>query len=129
MRSVNRFGGGVLLLASVMLLFGPAAAETRAPARKALSHEAAKKARKAPEPIKPLEEARPAGDGDFTYALKNVVKAKSSEFCNRYSGASDCIQDIEICLTMLDLDDDTVRVCMTVSPSDPDKARTASALR
>jgi hypothetical protein len=93
----------------------------------------AKKARKSPEPPKAAipedVPAKASDDGDFTSALKSIVKAKSAAFCDRYSGAEECIEDIEICLTMLDRDEDTVRVCMTMQPREHDKPRAASVRR
>jgi hypothetical protein len=134
MRHVEFAGIAALALTGAIVLASHASAEEKARNRGApVAQLAAKKARKAPEP--PKTEApenlpvKPSADEDFTYALKTMVKAKSSAFCDRYRGAGDCIQDIEICLTMLDKDDDTVRVCMTMAPSEENKPRTASIRR
>jgi hypothetical protein len=136
MRSADLSRAGTIVLASALVLAAVAAsAETLVPAKGPIGVQGvAKRARKAPEPPKVSETPemvplKPSGDGDFTYALKNVVKAKSSEFCERYNAGADCIQDIEICLSMLDRDEDSVRVCVTVVPADENKPRAASAKR
>jgi hypothetical protein len=72
---------------------------------------------------------KPEGTGDFTYALKDVVRARSAEFCQRYGATGDCIEEIEICMTMLDRDEDTVRVCMTTAPNGDDTKPRTSGLR
>jgi hypothetical protein len=134
MRHVEFAGIAALALTGAIVLTSQASAEGRAAEREApVAQLAAKKARKAPE--SPKAEAtetlpvKPNADEDFTYALKTMVKAKSSAFCDRYGSAGDCIQDIEICLTMLDKDDDTVRVCMSMAPTEANKPRTASVRR
>jgi hypothetical protein len=125
----------IVLAVTLMLAAVAASAEPAGTAHGQVGPQgAAKRARKAPEPPKVAETPemvplKSHGDGDFTYALKNVVKAKSAAFCERYNAGADCIQDIEICLSMLDRDEDSVRVCVTVVPADENKPRAASAKR
>ena len=66
----------------------------------------------------------PAG---LTYTLKDFVKAKSAEFCAAYGAASECIEDVEICLTMTDRDDDVVRLCVNTVPEGDVAVRSARA--
>lgn len=130
MRSVN-LSGAAVVVSALLLVAGTSVAKERTVGQPgAAQHLIAKKGTKAPAPAKPVEEpARQADEGNFTYALKDIVKAKSSTFCARYGSPEDCIQDIEICMTMLDRDEDTVQVCMTMSPTDEHRPRTASARR
>jgi hypothetical protein len=66
--------------------------------------------------------------GFFIEAVKDVIRARSTEFCERYGVGGNCIEEAEICLTMLDRDEDVVRVCMTMTPGrdDADRPRTSS---
>ena len=61
-------------------------------------------------------------------AVKDVIRARSTEFCERYGGSGNCIEEAEICLTMLDRDEDVVRICMTMTPGrdNADSPRTSS---
>jgi hypothetical protein len=65
----------------------------------------------------------PAANEDFTYTLKNIVRTRSSEFCERYGADGSCIEEIEICLTMRDRDDDVVRICMNTAPDEEGDAK------
>ncbi len=68
-----------------------------------------------------------AGTSGVTYALKDIIRAKSGEFCAPYGGEGDCIQEIEICLAMVDRDGDPVRLCVNSTPQEKgeNQARTA----
>jgi|SoiMethySBSTD1v2_1073268.scaffolds.fasta_scaffold2264819_1 hypothetical protein len=57
------------------------------------------------------------GAGQFVYLIKDIVRAKSAELCAGYGGPSDCIEEIEICLTMLDEDEDVVKLCLNSEPA------------
>jgi hypothetical protein len=56
--------------------------------------------------------------GGFTYSIKDFIKAKSSELCSSYGSDADCIEAVEICLTMRDRDEDVVRVCVNTAPEE-----------
>ena len=60
------------------------------------------------------------GAGQFVYLIKDIVRAKSAELCAGYGGPADCIEEIEICLTMLDEDEDVVKLCLNSEPAGQD---------
>lgn len=74
-----------------------------------------------------LKETRPGANQDmaprqsvagFTYSIKDFIRAKSSELCSSYGSGADCIEAVEICLTMKDRDEDVVRVCLNTAPEE-----------
>ena len=93
-----------LMIGAGILLAGTAA--MAAPSKKAQ--------KQAPHTTSPFS-AQVAPQG-ITYALKAVIREKSAAFCAAYGVESGCIEDVEICITMLDRDEDTVRVCVNAAP-------------
>lgn len=65
--------------------------------------------------------------GGVTYALKDLIKAKSGEFCAPYGGDGNCIQEVEICLSMVDRDGDPVRLCVNSTPEEKSEAQARAA--
>jgi hypothetical protein len=57
------------------------------------------------------------GAGQFVYLIKDIVHAKSAELCAGYGGPADCVEEIEICLTMHDEDEDVVKLCLNSEPA------------
>jgi hypothetical protein len=71
--------------------------------------------------------AAPATSAGITYALKDLIKAKSGEFCAPYGGDGSCIQEVEICLAMVDRDGDPVRLCVNSTPEEKSEAQPRTA--
>jgi hypothetical protein len=63
-----------------------------------------------------------AASPGVTYALKDLIKAKAGEFCAPYGGGN-CIQEVEICLAMVDRDGDPVRLCVNSTPEGKSETR------
>ncbi|MPR09162.1 hypothetical protein [Microvirga tunisiensis] len=62
----------------------------------------------------------PEGAGNFVYGLINTIRAQSEELCARYGNPSDCLEEAEVCLTMRDTADNTVRLCLNTTPGESD---------
>jgi hypothetical protein len=60
----------------------------------------------------------PDGAGNFVYGLINTIRAQSEELCARYGNPSDCLEEAEVCLTMRDTEDNTVRLCLNTTPGE-----------
>jgi hypothetical protein len=60
----------------------------------------------------------PDGAGNFVYELINTIRAQSEELCARYGNPSDCLEEAEVCLTMRDTEDNTVRLCLNTTPGE-----------
>ena len=58
----------------------------------------------------------PENPGNFAYLIKDIVRVKSGELCATYGRPGDCIDEVEVCITMLDQDDDVVRLCLNNGP-------------
>ena len=74
-----------------------------------------------------LKDTRPGANHDmaprqsvagFTYSIKDFIRTKSSELCSSYGSDADCVEAVEICLTMKDRDEDVVRVCINTAPEE-----------
>jgi hypothetical protein len=76
---------------------------------------------------KEMPPASPATSAGITYALKDLIKAKSGEFCAPYGGDGSCIQEVEICLAMVDRDGDPVRLCVNSTPGEKSEAQPRTA--
>ncbi|MBM6595270.1 hypothetical protein [Microvirga pudoricolor] len=61
---------------------------------------------------------KPDLNGNFIYGLINTIRARSEELCARYGNASDCLEEAEVCLTMRDMDDNMIRLCLNTAPRD-----------
>lgn len=62
---------------------------------------------------------QPDRSGNFVYAIINQIRAQSEELCARYGSRGDCLEEAEVCLTMRDVEDNQVRLCLnTVSGED-----------
>ena len=61
---------------------------------------------------------KPDGAGNFVYELINQIQAQSKELCARYGNPSDCLEEAEVCLTMRDTGDNTVRLCLNTTPGE-----------
>jgi hypothetical protein len=72
-------------------------------------------------PQRPLRPGRrrnnSGGAGHFVYLVKDIVRAKGAELCAGYGGPADCIEEVEICLTMVDGDEDVVKLCLNSGPA------------
>jgi len=53
---------------------------------------------------------------DFVDLIKTVVRDRGADLCTRYGGDPDCIEEIEICFSMLDKDDDLMKICVNTAP-------------
>jgi hypothetical protein len=116
--------GGMILVA-LTLAFGPADAqetgsEAVSPTRpEAKCTTAAERAAKAGRPRREARRPRnPENPGSFAYLIKDIVRVKSSELCATYGRPGDCIDEVEVCITMLDQDDDVVRLCLNNGPGE-----------
>ncbi len=76
---------------------------------------------------KEAPQASAAASAGVTYALKDLIRAKSGEFCAPYGGDGNCIQEVEICLGMVDRDGDPVRLCVNSSPEEKGEAQARTA--
>jgi hypothetical protein len=70
---------------------------------------------------------KPVAPTGVTYVLKDIVKAKGSEFCSGYGLDAGCLEEIEICLGMVDRDGDPVRMCVNTLLEEDGEARTVRA--
>lgn len=70
-------------------------------------------ARRAPL-VRPGDRTRKAGD--FADLIKAVVKERSVELCSRYGSDPDCTEKIEVCFSMLDQDNDLMKICLNTAP-------------
>ena len=61
---------------------------------------------------------KPDGAGNFVYELINQIQVQSKELCARYGDPSDCLEEAEVCLTMHDTEDNTVRLCLNTTPGE-----------
>jgi hypothetical protein len=59
---------------------------------------------------------KPDGAGNFVYELINQIQVQSKELCARYGNPADCLEEAEVCLTMRDTGDNTVRLCLNTVP-------------
>jgi len=53
---------------------------------------------------------------DFVDQIKTVIRDRGPDLCSRYGGEPDCIEEIEICFSMLDKDDDLMKICLNTAP-------------
>jgi hypothetical protein len=60
----------------------------------------------------------PDGAGNFVYELINQIQVQSKELCARYGNPADCLEEAEVCLTMRDTEDNTVRLCLNTTPGE-----------
>ena len=56
--------------------------------------------------------------GNFVYGIINQIRARSEEFCARYGGSGDCLEEAEVCLTMRDTAENVVRLCLNTAPGE-----------
>jgi hypothetical protein len=61
---------------------------------------------------------RPDQAGNFVYGLIDTIRAQSEELCARYGNPADCLEEAEVCLTMRDMGDNQVRLCLNTAPGD-----------
>jgi hypothetical protein len=61
---------------------------------------------------------KPERAGNFVFGLINTIRAQSEELCARYGNPSDCLEEAEVCLTMRDTEDNTVRLCLNTTPGE-----------
>ncbi|MGF9761275.1 hypothetical protein AAII07_39400 [Microvirga sp. 0TCS3.31] len=61
---------------------------------------------------------KPDGAGNFIYELINQIQVQSKELCSRYGNPADCLEEAEVCLTMRDTEDNTVRLCLNTTPGE-----------
>ena len=61
---------------------------------------------------------KPDGAGNFVYELINQIQVQSKELCARYGNPADCLEEAEVCLTMRDTGDNTVRLCLNTTPGE-----------
>ncbi|HEV2557265.1 MAG TPA: hypothetical protein VGU45_01435 [Microvirga sp.] len=120
------------LSAGLVILVGSAAGAAPQERAKRPAKPESRKAAPQPETRKALPQAAApavasAGTSGVTYALKDIIRAKSGEFCAPYGGEGDCIQEIEICLAMVDRDGDPVRLCVNSAPQDKGEDQPRSA--
>jgi hypothetical protein len=74
-------------------------------------------------PAAPKSRARkPSGkagqSGIFLYEIINTIRSQSMDLCVRYGSPSNCLEEAEVCLTMRDNEDNTVRLCLNTAPED-----------
>lgn len=72
-------------------------------------------------PRKAERPRKPGGAGSFAYQIKDLIRAKSGELCASYGQANDCVDEVEVCVTMVDEDDAEVRLCLNDNPGDRDQ--------
>jgi hypothetical protein len=61
---------------------------------------------------------KPDSTGNFVYELINQIQVQSKELCARYGNPADCLEEAEVCLTMRDTEDNTVRLCLNTTPGE-----------
>jgi hypothetical protein len=73
---------------------------------------------------------KPDAGTSLVYEIINTVRSQSEELCARYGNQTDCLEEAEICLTMLDPDENQVRLCLnTVPKTGGSEVRTVRARR
>jgi len=55
---------------------------------------------------------------DFVDRIKAIVRDRSGELCKRYGSEPNCMEEIEICFSMLDKDDDLMKICLDTTPEE-----------
>jgi hypothetical protein len=73
----------------------------------------------------------PVGTGNFVYEVIDTIRSRSEELCNHYGcsddchyGCSDdCLEETEVCLTMRDVEDNTVRLRLNTAPAADDREK------
>ena len=75
-------------------------------------------------PSKSERPQKPGRAGSFAYQIKDMIRAKGGGLCASYGQAKDCIDEVEVCVTMVDEDDAEVRLCLNDSPGDRDSEKT-----
>jgi hypothetical protein len=71
-------------------------------------------------PTRTKRPRKPGGAGSFAYQIKDLIRAKSSELCASYGQANDCVDEVEVCITMVDEEEAEVRLCLNESSGDRD---------
>jgi hypothetical protein len=66
---------------------------------------------------------KPDGASNFVYELINQIQVQSKELCARYGNPADCLEEAEVCLTMRDTEDNTVRLCLNSTPGESEGDR------
>jgi hypothetical protein len=107
------------LIGLVACSFACAASASAAPKKKAPAGNAATQTES--------PAARAAAGLGITSALKDIIKAKSAEFCAGHGFEMGCIEQAEICLSMVDRDGDPVHVCVSANMDENEGPRTARA--
>ena len=73
---------------------------------------------------------KPDTGTSLVYDIINTVRSQSEELCARYGNQTDCLEEAEICLTMLDPEENQVRLCLnTVPKTGGSEVRTVRARR
>jgi hypothetical protein len=114
-------------LAAVLFASGPAYPRD-VPGRHVESQSASKGSKA---PHRAERSRKPGGAGSFASEIKDLIRAKSGELCASYGQANNCVDEVEVCVTMIDEDDAEVRLCLNDNPGDrdPDKTRRTAARR
>jgi hypothetical protein len=64
---------------------------------------------------------KPDRNGNFIHEIINNIRAQSEELCARYGSPTDCLEEAEVCLTMRDNEDNTMRLCLNTVPGESDR--------
>lgn len=54
--------------------------------------------------------------GNFISEIIDNIRARSVELCARYGSREDCLEEAEVCLTMVDVEDNQIRLCLNTAP-------------
>jgi hypothetical protein len=84
----------------------------RRPQRRS-SRKTKQSARRAP-PVRRGDRTRKASD--FADLIKAIVTDRNVELCSRYGIDPECIEEIEVCFSMLDQDADLMKICLNTAP-------------
>lgn len=63
---------------------------------------------------KPLR--KPGRSSNFIYEVLNNIRVQSEELCARYGNPDDCLEEVEVCLTMRDTEGSQARLCLNTVP-------------
>jgi hypothetical protein len=56
--------------------------------------------------------------GSFIYEIIDTIRARSGDLCMRYGSPADCLEEAEVCLTMRDMENNQVRMCLNTVPGE-----------
>jgi hypothetical protein len=107
---------GVLLSANSALADNPAREQAQEIGSRGTGSSSERSGPATPPARKPAR--KPDRSGNFVYEIINQIQAQSKEMCARYGNPADCLEEAEVCLTMRDTEDNTVRLCLNTTPGE-----------